>query len=97
VSHPWRRRALTVLALLLTGALVVPALAYFVGTVVVGPYEGAGGLAGYLGTILAAAGRGDRAALIIGLTPIGLAVIWRLALWSMRRTADDHSPARERI
>ncbi len=97
MSHPWRRRMLTVLALLVTGALLVPALAYFVGTGVVGPYEGEGGFAGYLGTILGAAWRADRTALIIVLMPIGLAIIWWLALWAARRGTAGARRERARI
>ena len=97
MSYPWRRRLMTAVALLVTGALVVPALAYFVGVNLVGPYEGESGFAGYLATILTAAWHGDRTALIIVLTPIVLAIVWRLAVWAARRPADAGGHARKHI
>lgn len=97
MTYPWRRRALIVLALLAAGALLVPALAYLVGASLVGPYEGERGFAGYLGTILAAAWRGDSTALILVLSPVCLVAVWRLAWLAVRRPAGGREHAREYI
>lgn len=81
----WKKRLQTLLALLVTGAVIIPVAAYLVGGAAVGPYEGEGGLAGYLGTIYRSALRGEQAALTLILTPLLITTIWWLSLRFARR------------
>lgn len=76
MTLPWKKRLIRIGALLLTGAIVVPAGAYIIGSTVIGPYEGNAGLAGYLGTIYLSAWRGERAALILILGPLLIVITW---------------------
>ena len=76
----WKKRLIGLGSLLLTGAVILPVTAYLVGSVIVGPYAGDSGLAGYLGTIYLSALRGEQAALTLILTPLLIALIWRITL-----------------
>ena len=73
MTSPTRRRppfrVVSTLILVLSGFLMLPVLAFIVGQAVVGPYEGDGGFAGYLGTIVADIGRGKLGALALVTTP----------------------------
>ena len=82
----WKRNLIRIVALLVIGAVIVPIVAYLVGGTIVGPYEGNGGLTDYLGTIYLSAGRGERAALTLILTPLLIVAIWLTALWLFRRS-----------
>ena len=77
----WKNRLKRTGALLLTGALFVPIAAYLIGSYIIGPYEGNGGLAGFLGTIYLSAGRGERAALVLILAPLLIVTVWQIGLW----------------
>jgi len=81
----WKKRLTRFAALLVTGAVIIPVGAYLVGSVVVGPYEGENGLAGYLGTIYLAALGGERAALILILSPWLIVIVWKVGLQFVRR------------
>jgi hypothetical protein len=72
----WTR--IRTLTLLLSSCLLLPVLAYFVGSVVVGPYEGSMGQLGYLGTILGDAGRGHWLAWVLILAPAATVALWIL-------------------
>ena len=63
---------------------MVPVVAYLVGGMAVGPYEGDGGLAGFLGSIYQSAGRGEQAALTLILSPVLIVSAWQLSLWLYR-------------
>ncbi|MAF82966.1 MAG: hypothetical protein CL797_02560 [Chromatiales bacterium] len=76
---------LNILALLVTGTVIIPIGAYLVGRYVVGPYEGSSGLAGYLGTIYLSAWHGDIAALWLILAPLQIAAVRLIGLWLYRR------------
>jgi len=84
-----KKRLTRVAALLLTAIVFIPAAAYFIGSTVVGPYEGAGGLAGYLGEIYLSAMRGERAALTLILSPLLIVIIWKISLLLFRRGQAD--------
>ena len=71
--------------LVLMSLIIVPICAYLVGGLIVGPYEGDGGLAGYLGEIISRAFIGERSALILMLTPAILISIWSFVIWLGRR------------
>lgn len=76
---------MSILALLVTGAVIIPIGAYLVGSYVVGPYEGDGGMAGYLGAIYLSAWRGERAALTLILAPLLIVMAWLIGLRLFRR------------
>jgi len=84
-----RKRLTNLLALVVTGATIIPVGAYLVGSYVVGPYEGEYGLAGYLGSIYLAAWQGEKAALILLLAPILAVGAWMIALWLYRPNRAD--------
>lgn len=84
-----RKRLTNILALLVTGAVIIPVGGYLVGSYVVGAYEGENGLAGYIGTLYLAAFRGEKAALILILTPLLVAGSWLIGLWLFRRNRVD--------
>lgn len=80
-SKPRPLRVLRNLALIaVVGALVTPVLAYFVGTAL-GPYEGEGGLAGYVLSVFGAAFEGGAAAWGLLLSPALFVALW----WSLIR------------
>lgn len=71
--------------LILCATVFIPVLGYVVGSAVVGPYEGDGGLPGYLGTIYVSALRGERAALTLLFAPGLIVIVWLVGLWLFRR------------
>jgi hypothetical protein len=81
----WKKRLMNILALLVTGAVILPVGAYLVGGYIVGPYEGNSGLAGYLGTIYLSAWRGEQAALTLILAPLLIVAVWLIGLRLYRR------------
>ena len=81
---PWKKHLKRIGALIVLGAVIVPIAAYLVGGTVVGPYQGDGGLTGYLGAIYLSAWRGERAALTLILTPLAVFATWLTALWLLR-------------
>lgn len=77
---------LTVLVLTLTGGLLLPIAGYVAGKRWIGPYEGKLGLSDYLGSLYAAAGRGELLAWWLLLTPVLITVVWYV-VWRLSRSA----------
>jgi hypothetical protein len=71
--------------LALTGALIVPAIAYTAGKRLIGGYEGKLGFMDYADSIHAAASRGELLAWLILLSPTLVWLIWFLILRVQRR------------
>lgn len=69
---------LLALGLAFTGCFVLPVASYMTGKRVIGPYEGKLGLSDYLGSIYAAAGRGEFLAWWLLLAPVLIAGTWYL-------------------
>jgi len=88
----WKKRLMNILALLVTGAVIIPVCAYLVGGYIVGPYEGNSGLAGYLGTIYLSAWRGERAALTLILAPMLIVAVWLIGLRLYRHDRTGGEP-----
>ena len=82
-----RKLLISVLGLALLGLILLPALAYTVGQFIIGPYEGSGGLAGYIGVVLQALRAGAPSALILVASPLGVVVTWYAVGWLLRRPA----------
>lgn len=74
-------RWVIILALLFTGAVLLPVLAYIAGSRLVGDYAGPRGLASYLGSIYADAGGGHPLAITLLLAPSLVMAIWLLRSW----------------
>jgi hypothetical protein len=72
-------------ALALTGAVIVPAIAYTAGKRLIGAYEGKLGFMDYADSIYAAASRGEALAWLILLSPALVWLIWFLILRAQRR------------
>lgn len=72
-------------SLLAFGLFVLPLVVYLVGIEIVGPYEGEGGAFGLLGSILAAAARGDWSAWVLTLSPYIIVQLARLVVRVVRR------------
>ena len=68
------------LSLALAGFLVFPALAFFAGNALAGPYEGPYGVLGFLINIYAAMSLGNWAAVTLLATPALIFLIWVIAL-----------------
>ena len=73
------------LALILSGFLILPLLAFTVGQAVVGPYEGSAGLPGYLGSIFTDIWRGKPGAVTLVFAPTVIVAIWYAANHVTRR------------
>jgi len=71
---------LAILALALAGGLALPIAGYVAGKRLIGAYEGKFGLSDYLGSIYAAAGRGDLLAWWLLLAPALVAIVWYLII-----------------
>ena len=74
--HSSMKSLLAVLALALTGGLVLPIAGYLAGKRTIGAYAGRLGLSDYLGSIYAAAFRGELLAWWLLLTPALIAAVW---------------------
>ena len=74
--HAMLKTLLAVLALALTGGLVLPIAGYLAGKLTIGAYAGRLGLSDYLGSIYAAALRGELLAWWLLLTPALIAALW---------------------
>ncbi len=83
---------LAMLALALTGGLVLPIAGYVAGKRTIGPYAGKLGLSDYLGSIYAAAFRGELLAWWLLLAPALIATVWYV-LARIARWADGHHKA----
>jgi len=77
-------RVLTLLALALSGSLILPVVAYWVGGKIVGAYAGPRGLATYIGSIYRDAADGSPLALAMVTGPVLVAAIWALRGWGLR-------------
>jgi hypothetical protein len=72
------------LALALSGCLVIPVLAYMAGGRLVGPYAGARGLATYINAIYSDALSGSPLAVLLVTGPVLIVLIWRLRGWLLQ-------------
>lgn len=80
------------LGLAVAGGLVVPIVSYMAGKRVIGAYEGKLGLSDYLGSIYAAAGRGEFLAWWMLLAPALVVGVWYLVVrlgWRRERVTED--------
>lgn len=75
--------AMTLLAI---GMLVLPIAVYWVGQLVIGPYENDGGVVGLIGAIWDDLGRGSPAAWILVLSPYVVIQLFRVSFKLMRRS-----------
>jgi hypothetical protein len=73
-----RRWSSIVLSVALTGLVILPVVAFIGGYLVAGQYEGAFGVIGYLGSIYADLLDGQRAAVVLVLTPAVIVTAWYL-------------------
>ncbi len=80
-----RRKLILIGCLLLLGAVVLPALVYYAGSVLVGPYDSPGGFPAFLGSIYLDAVRGQPAAWLLLLVPTLLLAVWRALGWLRKR------------
>lgn len=71
--------------LALSGALLVPAVAYVAGKRLIGAYEGKLGFMDYIDSIYVAASRGEMLAWLILLSPTLVWLVWFLILRLQRR------------
>ena len=84
------KRELTIAAvLLLIGLVPVPIAVYFVGQAVVGPYEGAAGLFGIMGQIVADLTGFRLGAWILVLSPYLIIQLLRVAIHAQRNRRSD--------
>lgn len=65
---------------LLACLISVPVLVYLFGSIVVGPYEGEGGLIGMMGSIYVDAITLQPSALVLLVSPLLLILVWKLSL-----------------
>ena len=72
------RRYGTLVAALLLGLVVMPVGIFMVGQRWVEPYEGARGIGTFFGTVYGDAARGRPLALALLLSPVAIAVTWRV-------------------
>jgi len=81
------------LGLALTGGLILPIASYMAGKRLIGAYEGKLGLSDYLGSLYAAAGRGELLAWWLLLAPALIATVWyllmRVVRWSGKARVED--------
>ncbi|MDJ0929319.1 MAG: hypothetical protein QNJ73_16900 [Gammaproteobacteria bacterium] len=87
-----RRWALTVLSVLLGGALAVAGVSFAVGSLM-SRYEGEGGFAGFLLTVFGDAFRGHPAALALLLSPAAMLLLWWIVIrfWRFRQPVHANS------
>lgn len=79
------RWLLLLAALALSGALIVPAIAYAAGKRLIGAYEGKLGFMDYADSIYAAASHGEALAWLILLSPALVWLVWFLIIRLQRR------------
>ncbi len=83
---------LALLALAVTGGLILPVASYMAGKRVIGAYEGKLGLSDYLDSVYGAAARGEILAWWLLLAPALIAGVWYLIVrvgWRRAREPDD--------
>jgi len=71
-----RKRFMAGAMLLAAGLIVLPIIVYTFGQTVIGPYEGASGFAGFIGSIYAGVLSGQMEALLLVSSPALLFAIW---------------------
>ncbi len=90
---PWLAPWLAILALALTGGLILPIASYMAGKRLIGAYEGKLGLTDYLGSIYAAAGQGEVLAWCLLLAPALIVTVWyllaRVGNWLRETSIED--------
>ena len=84
-NKPRARSAILLSGLALAGALLVPLAVYLFGSTLMGPYEGDGGLVGFLATVYADLLRGRPGALALVLSPTVFFALWWLIFRLVRR------------
>lgn len=80
-----RKISITALLLVFFGLVVLPMLAYAVGQIIIGPYEGTGGLFGYMRTIVDALADQAPSAILLVSSPLAIGAVWVLIGWALRR------------
>lgn len=75
-----RKELTAAVVLLIFGVAVLPALIYLVGVIIIGPYEGDGGIGGLYGSLLRALGEPQAAAWLLILSPYAVVQLLRAAL-----------------
>ena len=85
------------LYILVLGAVIAPVAVYLFGSLLIAPYAGEGGVAGFLSDVYGDAARGEAAAWALLLSPATLILTWWLvaqARRAMRRPiADQGNPS----
>ena len=89
-----RFEALLALALLAFGLLVLPALIYVTGTVLLGAYGGGKHLGSFYGDFARNLGEGSARAWLLALGPYLLVLLGRLVFFDFRATGDAAGPSR---
>ena len=79
-----KTESLTALVLILLGFVVLPVMVYLVGQVVIGGYEGDGGLLGLFIAIYRSLGRGELATWVLVLSPYLVVQLARLFIGIFR-------------
>ena len=75
--------------------LALPMLAYAVGQLIIGPYEGTGGLAGFMGSIFDALRNRAPSAAVLVASPLAIAAVWWLIGLLLRRGARQATNTQE--
>jgi len=84
-QSPKRRSALSnSLYILVLGAVIAPVTVYLFGSLLIAPYAGEGGLAGFLSSVYGDAARGEAAAWALLLSPAALILTWWLVVRARR-------------
>jgi hypothetical protein len=85
----WRRSLRSLLLVIAAGAVIAPVVVYLFGVTVFAPYEGQGGLPGFLGSVYGSALAGSSAAWVLLLSPAALWLTW----WGIYRLLGAARPA----
>ena len=86
----------TSLAILILGALIAPVAVYLFGANLIAPYEGEGGLPGFLGSVYGAALDGSPAAWGLLLSPAAFVLTWWGVFRVLRATRRQPEPGEEK-
>ncbi len=84
-----KRSTVILLGLCLLAALLAPVAVYLFGSAVMGPYEGTGGLGGFVGQVYSQAFAGKTSALALMLSPALALLTW----WGLARYLRPSKPA----
>lgn len=74
--RPLRRLIITLLTIIAGGAVLAPVAVYVFGTTLLAPYEGDGGVLGFLGSVYGDAWQGKAAAWGLLLSPTAFLLTW---------------------